>query len=87
MKEHVATTTRKLFTASVLAVSLVGFAVVGGPGHAVAAPTPDSGTYDELVEVHGDGGVTSITDDDGVQADTVHNSTAWEPGFVSGQGE
>lgn len=84
VKEHVSSTTKKLFAASSLAIGLAGFAVFGGLGQAVATPSPDTGTYDELVEVHEGGGVTSIADDDGIQADQVHNSTAWEPGLVSG---
>lgn len=84
VNEHVSSTTKKLFAASSLAIGLAGFAVFGGVGHAVATPSPDTGTYDELVEVHEGSGVTSIADDDGIQADQVHNSTLWEPGQVSG---
>jgi hypothetical protein len=71
-------------TAGALLLAPVGAAVVWSPaGSAYAAP--DTGTYDELVEVHSDGGsVASIVDDDGLQADTVTDSTSWVPGSVSG---
>jgi hypothetical protein len=71
-------------TAGALLLAPVGAAVVSAPaGSAYAAP--DTGTYDELVEVHSDGAaVVSIADDDGIQADTVTASTSWVPGSVSG---
>ena len=84
MNERVASTTKKLFAASSLAIGLAGFAVFGGLGQAVATPSPDTGTYDGYVEVHGGSGVGPLADDDGIQADRVHSSTAWQPGQVSG---
>ena len=47
----------------------------------------DSGTYDAMVEVHGDSGVTSIADDDGIQgSDNVTSSVLWVPSTMTGQG-
>lgn len=82
--KHVFDTAKRLFAASALALGAVGFALSGGAGHAVANPLPDTGTYDELVEVHGDDGVAPIADDDGLQADGVQKSAAWQPGLVTG---
>lgn len=82
--QNVANATKTMLAASGVAFALTGFAMFGGIGHAAAAPTPDSGTYDEMVEVHGDSGVVSIADDDGMQADWVQSAVAWTPGWVTG---
>ena len=80
---------KKLIAASGLALGLAGFGLFGGVGHALADSSKyeDSGTYDEMVEVHGDAGVTSIADDDGIQgSDNVISSALWVPNTMTGQG-
>ena len=80
--KHLFSNPKKLFAIGGLALGLAGPAFFGGIGHAVAAP--DTGTHDEMVEVHGDSGLVSfIVDDDGVFADELRGSTMWVPNPVS----
>lgn len=91
MMMHSASTLKKMFAASGLVFGLAGFTMFGGIGPAVAGP--DTGSQDEMVEVHEDDFVTGIVDsdatqgdwdDDGYQADNVVASTPWVPVSVTG---
>jgi hypothetical protein len=63
MTKHVASTTKKFLAAGGLAFGLAGFGLFAGVGTAVADGTlPDTGTSDELVEVHDGTLVNNIFD-------------------------
>ena len=53
MTKHVASTTKKLFAAGCLALSLAGLGLFAGVGTA-AATAPDTGSYDEQLNIPDD---------------------------------
>jgi hypothetical protein len=76
---------KKSLMVGAVAIGLSGAGLMGGAGLAAAATGSfvDSGSYDELVEVHGDKGVLPI-EESAIQAAQVSNSTEWKPNKVTG---
>jgi hypothetical protein len=64
MTKHVASTTKKLFAAGGLAFGLAGFGIFAGVSTAVADGTsPDTGSYDELIENRDSGLDSNLAED------------------------
>jgi hypothetical protein len=78
---------KKLIAAGGVALGLAGFGLFGGIAQALADSSgyEDSGTFDEMVEVHDGQAIADMIDDDGIQgSDNVVSPVAWTPGPITG---